>query len=121
MVTLTFFFYLGQVEVRRNCGNGIVEDDEECDCGTLDCEKIDPCCDAITCKLKKESQCATGPCCENCMLKASGVICRDATNDCDLPEYCSGEMGQCPPDVYKKNGSPCAMNSTGSYTGKKNE
>lgn len=33
--------------------------------------------------------------------------CREATNECDLPEYCTGESGFCPTNVYKKNGSPC--------------
>ncbi|XP_055586566.1 uncharacterized protein LOC129739173 isoform X3 [Uranotaenia lowii] len=107
-----------EIEIRKNCGNGIVEDDEECDCGSaLDCDKTDPCCDGITCKLKKESQCATGPCCDNCILKPPGVICRDAHNECDLPEYCTGDTGQCPGDVYKKNGSPCGLNATGTSTG----
>uniref|UniRef100_A0A182FJR7 Uncharacterized protein n=1 Tax=Anopheles albimanus TaxID=7167 RepID=A0A182FJR7_ANOAL len=107
-----------EVELRKNCGNGIVEDDEECDCGSaLDCDKTDPCCDGITCKLKKESQCATGPCCDKCILKPPGVICRDAHNECDLPEYCTGDSGQCPLDVHKKNGNPCGMNSTGFTTG----
>jgi hypothetical protein len=45
-------------------------------------------------------------------LKAGGVLCRDANNECDLPEYCSGDNGQCPLDVYKKNGNPCGLNQT---------
>lgn len=36
-----------------------------------------------------------------------GEICREATNECDLPERCTGESGECPPDVHKRNGSPC--------------
>lgn len=36
-----------------------------------------------------------------------GQICRDTTNDCDLAEYCTGDSGLCPPDIYMKNGSPC--------------
>lgn len=39
-------------------------------------------------------------------------MCRETTNECDLPEFCSGENGLCPMDVYKKNGSPC-----GNHTG----
>ncbi|CAG9860294.1 unnamed protein product [Phyllotreta striolata] len=93
---------------RRTCGNEIVEEGEECDCGSIDnCHKINPCCDPITCKLTKEAQCASGECCEDCQLKGKGVVCREATNECDLPEHCSGTSGECPADVYKKNSSPC--------------
>lgn len=46
-------------------------------------------------------------------LRPMGVTCRAATNECDLPEQCTGEHGQCPVDVHKKNGTPCSkfMNS----------
>lgn len=55
--------------MRRNCGNKIVEDDEECDCGNFDECESDPCCDAITCKLKSEAECANGLCCDNCKVR----------------------------------------------------
>ncbi|XP_064210798.1 disintegrin and metalloproteinase domain-containing protein 11 isoform X3 [Tribolium castaneum] len=97
-----------ELEVRRTCGNRIVEDGEDCDCGTIDeCPSVDPCCDPITCKLTTEAQCASGPCCDNCMLKQRGVVCREPSNECDLPEYCSGDSGECPVDVFKKNGHLC--------------
>lgn len=38
---------------------------------------------------------------------AQGQLCRDSTNECDLPEYCTGKNGNCPDDVYYKNGYPC--------------
>lgn len=39
-------------------------------------------------------------------------MCRDSTNECDLPEHCSGKTGECPMDVFKKNGITCGK-STG--------
>lgn len=57
-----------KIEMRRNCGNKIVEEDEECDCGTFEECASDPCCDAITCKLKSEAQCASGACCDQCRV-----------------------------------------------------
>lgn len=58
-----------QLEIdRRNCGNKIIEDDEECDCGSSEECEDDPCCDSITCKLKTEAQCAAGTCCDKCKV-----------------------------------------------------
>ncbi|KAH8320110.1 hypothetical protein KR067_006204, partial [Drosophila pandora] len=102
-----------EIELRRNCGNKVIEEDEECDCGTFEECALDPCCDGITCKLKSEAQCASGACCDQCRLRPKDYICRDSHNECDLPEYCDGEVGQCPSDEYKKNGSPCGINKSG--------
>lgn len=63
-----------QLELRRNCGNKIVEDDEDCDCGNLEECESDPCCDGITCKLKTEAQCASGLCCDNCKVSFDLLI-----------------------------------------------
>ncbi|KAI5710018.1 hypothetical protein M8J75_005048 [Diaphorina citri] len=104
--------------VHKLCGNGVVDEDEDCDCGSIDeCHEKDPCCDAITCKLKKESQCADGPCCDNCKLRPFGHICREAKTECDLPEWCTGTSGECPADEFKKNGNPCNMRTGFCFNG----
>lgn len=46
-------------------------------------------------------------------LRAPGFTCRESVGECDVPEECTGDNGQCPPDVYKKNGSPCAFGASG--------
>lgn len=51
-------------------------------------------------------------------LKPAGIVCRKETNECDLPEHCTGDSGICPPDVFMKNGNPCGSNVTGLQTGK---
>ncbi|XP_050665177.1 disintegrin and metalloproteinase domain-containing protein 33 [Leptidea sinapis] len=97
-----------ELVVHRQCGNGRLDDGEECDCGTIaECQNLNPCCDPFTCRLTKEAQCASGDCCDKCQLKPRGVVCRDATNECDVEETCTGLSGACPVDSYRKNGVPC--------------
>ncbi|KAM7125930.1 disintegrin and metalloproteinase domain-containing protein 33 isoform 2-T2 [Molossus nigricans] len=92
---------------RARCGNGFVEDGEECDCGAGQ-ECPDPCCFAHNCSLREGAQCSHGDCCSSCQLKSAGAPCRQAAGDCDLPEFCTGASPYCPPDVYLLDGSPCA-------------
>ncbi|XP_027622270.1 disintegrin and metalloproteinase domain-containing protein 33 [Tupaia chinensis] len=89
------------------CGNGFVEEGEECDCGSGQ-ECRDLCCFAHNCSLRAGAQCAHGDCCAHCLLKPAGAPCRRAAGDCDLPEFCTGASPLCPPDVYLLDGSPCA-------------
>ncbi|XP_045050559.2 disintegrin and metalloproteinase domain-containing protein 33 isoform X3 [Desmodus rotundus] len=89
------------------CGNGFVEEGEECDCGAGQ-ECPDPCCFAHNCSLREGAQCSHGDCCSSCLLKPAGVPCRRAAGDCDLPEFCTGASPYCPPDIYLLDGSPCA-------------
>ncbi|RMC11260.1 hypothetical protein DUI87_11378 [Hirundo rustica rustica] len=60
----------------QKCGNGYVEDGEECDCGEPE-------------------------------LKAAGISCRESSNSCDLPEFCTGAGPQCPANVYLHDGHAC--------------
>ncbi|KAA0724907.1 Disintegrin and metalloproteinase domain-containing protein 12 [Triplophysa tibetana] len=90
----------------QKCGNGYVEEGEQCDCGDLE-ECMNPCCNASTCTLKEEAVCAHGQCCEDCQLKPAGTLCRDSRNSCDLPEFCTGMDPQCPANVYLHDGHTC--------------
>ncbi|XP_026978690.1 disintegrin and metalloproteinase domain-containing protein 2 [Sagmatias obliquidens] len=94
------------------CGNGKVEEGEQCDCGDQeDCAALpDPCCNQATCRLNVGSACATGPCCNACAFIAKGQVCRASTDECDLSEYCNGTSAACQEDLYVQDGHPCAEN-----------
>ncbi|KAL1772542.1 disintegrin and metalloproteinase domain-containing protein 30 [Sigmodon hispidus] len=92
--------------VAERCGNKIVENKEECDCGSIEECKSDLCC-TPDCKLRAGVNCSTGLCCYKCDFLPSGYECRRAENECDLAEYCDGLSGVCPQDSYKQNGTPC--------------
>ncbi len=98
------------------CGNGLVEENEDCDCGQADCSVVDPCCDGTTCKFRPGAECSfLGGCCSTAckIIPASAkLVCRAAKSECDLAETCSGSSGTCPEDYYKGPGHSC---STASY------
>ncbi|XP_044284575.1 disintegrin and metalloproteinase domain-containing protein 33 isoform X2 [Varanus komodoensis] len=102
--------------VGKKCGNGFLEDGEECDCGEVE-ECRSPCCNAHNCTLKAGAQCAHGDCCEDCKLKEAGAMCREPAGTCDLPEYCTGASPYCPTNVYLLDGSPCAHGEAYCYNG----
>ncbi|TRZ01350.1 hypothetical protein DNTS_031870 [Danionella cerebrum] len=134
----------------QKCGNGYIEEGEECDCGEPEShvnrltkeselekvakvvekwslvkelvaswfsdrtwqqgsvkECLNPCCNATTCTLKGDAVCAHGQCCENCQLKPAGTLCRESSNSCDLPEFCTGVNPHCPANVYLHDGHAC--------------
>ncbi|XP_075894550.1 disintegrin and metalloproteinase domain-containing protein 12 isoform X2 [Nelusetta ayraudi] len=90
----------------QKCGNGYVEEGEECDCGEPE-ECMNPCCNATTCTLTEDAVCAHGECCEDCRLKLAGTLCRESRNSCDLPEFCTGANPHCPANVYLHDGHAC--------------
>ncbi|KAG0328083.1 hypothetical protein BGZ99_006256 [Dissophora globulifera] len=93
------------------CGNGIVEEGEQCDCGSPDeCAK-DPCCDGSTCKFKGSAVCddRQDDCCRNCQFAPLGQVCRSALSDCDITETCNGTSAICPPDELVADLTPCQI------------
>ncbi|XP_066501652.1 disintegrin and metalloproteinase domain-containing protein 22 isoform X3 [Hoplias malabaricus] len=100
------------------CGNGFVEPGEECDCGTpAECAREgENCCNK--CTLTQGSKCSNGLCCNNCQMEFLGVICREAVNDCDIPENCTGNSSQCPPNVHKMDGYTCEKDQGRCFNGK---
>ncbi|KAI4483296.1 hypothetical protein M0804_008351 [Polistes exclamans] len=98
------------------CGNGVVEDGEQCDCGwEEDCR--DTCCfpqrrypptEETPCTLTPRSVCSPsqGPCCTaECNLRF-GDKCRD-DNGCRDASFCDGRSPYCPPSINKPNKTIC--------------
>ncbi|GFY75041.1 disintegrin and metalloproteinase domain-containing protein 12 [Trichonephila inaurata madagascariensis] len=90
------------------CGNGFLEEGEECDCGLKEfCDN--KCCNATSCQLYDNATCAIGGCCDtdNCKVKKVATPCRDSVSECDLPEFCDGISEFCPSDTFIQNGEMC--------------
>ncbi|OAD56554.1 Disintegrin and metalloproteinase domain-containing protein 10 [Eufriesea mexicana] len=98
------------------CGNGVIEEGEECDCGwEEDCR--DSCCfpqrryppaGETPCTLTPGSICSPsqGPCCTaECNLRF-GDKCRD-DNGCRDASFCDGRSPYCPPSINKPNKTIC--------------
>eukprot|EP00058_Branchiostoma_floridae_P012383 XP_002597871.1 hypothetical protein BRAFLDRAFT_128419 [Branchiostoma floridae] len=94
------------------CGNGIVEEGEQCDCGYQDqCDRMgDVCCNGqfqegspIACTLKQGAICSPsqGTCCNTtCTYNPSSFQCADE-RECAHTSYCSGVSSSCPDPAPK--------------------
>ncbi|KZZ98669.1 ADAM protease ADM-B [Moelleriella libera RCEF 2490] len=104
------------VDIGSQCGNGIVEAGEDCDCGGEAGCNGNKCCDAKTCKFTSSARCdpSNEDCCTgDCQFAASGVVCRPSTGECDVAETCSGTRAACPDDKHKKDGDGCGADNNG--------
>jgi len=94
----------------NQCGNGIVEDGEDCDCGGDEGCSNNPCCNPSTCRFAQGAQCdpSNEGCCTNqCQFAGAGTVCRPSTGQCDPQETCPGNNGTCPPDSRANDGDDC--------------
>lgn len=53
----------------------------------------------------------------SCRLKTAGTECRTSKNECDLPEFCTGESEYCPLDLFKRDTEPCEEGKAFCYEG----
>ncbi|KAM7152609.1 disintegrin and metalloproteinase domain-containing protein 10 [Macrochelys suwanniensis] len=96
------------------CGNGMVEEGEQCDCGYSDQCKDECCYDANQpedkkCKLKQDKLCSPsqGPCCTaQCSFKLKTDKCRN-DSDCAREGMCNGFTALCPASDPKPNFTDC--------------
>lgn len=89
------------------CGNGVVEQPEQCDCSLNDAVCL-VCCNQTSCTYKASATCS-GSCCLNCTTIAPvNTICRKLRPlfDCDQEDTCDGISDQCM-DKIIPDGSEC--------------
>lgn len=113
------------------CGNGLVEDGEDCDCGTVaQCASgtRGDCCHnkdqgALACKFKSKDASTNytcdfnlgAPCCDStgdnkCMFSSTSTVCRTAVHSvCDFAEKCPGNSVECVADNVHFPGKSCTL------------
>ncbi|XAO27343.1 hypothetical protein I312_106190 [Cryptococcus bacillisporus CA1280] len=114
----TFSAWQRTVISLQQCGNGIVEDGEDCDPGA---NTTSTCCDSSTCKFTSGAVCdpTSSTCCTSfCQYSPANTTCRGAVNDiCDYPEYCTGTSAECPEDKMAKDGTSCGSDGLACASG----
>jgi len=102
------------------CGNKIVEDGEECDCGFTAEECEEECCfprqaeksaDAVGCRRRPGARCSPseGPCCDqrcHFVIQNTRQMCKHLT-ECSYEAFCNGTSAQCPVPRPKADLTPC--------------
>ncbi|KAM6111793.1 disintegrin and metalloproteinase domain-containing protein 25-like [Pterocles gutturalis] len=91
----------------KRCGNKVVDEGEQCDCGGARGCQGNLCCQQ-GCWLKPGAVCSVGQCCQDCGFHAAGHKSRAEVDECDLPEYCNGSSEWCLEDLHVHDGTPCS-------------
>jgi hypothetical protein len=100
------------------CGNGLKEENEQCDCVGNNCDGIDPCCNGLTCQFisplatcSMYDECCNSTSCTPISIRNNNTIeCRPSQGECDIVEYCDGIHSYCNPIDGKKNmGEMCQV------------
>jgi len=101
------------------CGNGIVEEGEDCDAGSLGVPSNSSCC-TTTCRFASGAVCdaSNGACCDSltCQFQPAAFVCRNVTaidpfSSCDVADVCSGYSALCD-NKWKLDGSQCSTNTS---------
>lgn len=109
-------------DIGAQCGNYIVEDDEECDCGdSSTCSSIDHCCSPRNnsigsdppCTIRRSLGYECSPrkftcCTSECKYVSNSVqhICR-TDSECQFDAVCNGKSAGCPESENKLDGTKC--------------
>jgi len=111
---------VGAFELQSRCGDGILDDGEQCDLGELNGNPGSCCTD--TCELRSlgdtcrdsaglcdvaETCTGDSPFCPADELVPSGDVCRDSAGLCDVAEACTGDSPVCPADELVPSGDIC--------------
>ena len=89
-----------------------MEEGEECDCGTEEECKGNPCC-SFGCKLKEGADCSdvNEPCCSKCQFRKAeeNFKCFTSKTRCQLDSICDGTSGKCPVIKKASDGTICEL------------
>jgi hypothetical protein len=92
------------------CGNGILEEGEECDCGSEEECKGNPCCQ-FGCKLREGASCSdeNEACCFKCQIRklSDSFKCFSSKSVCQFDSVCDGKSAKCPITRKALDGTKC--------------